>query len=441
MEYLVGLDIGTSSVKGVLMSRDGKVATVKTKKHNYYWEDKFKLLNAEDFCENCFSVIKEISDTLSEGDNIAAVCVSGAGGNLMLVKDGKSCSPVYGWQTFYDDEITNKTLSKMTKPVYDVVGWPSKLKTFPLAALAYLKGTNPEAIENADTVCMHIEYLSYKLTGAWGITRSMGTTFFLIDQEKGEYYQEYLDMLGLRKEQLLPILPNCSIQGRVNAYAAEKTGLKEGTPVIPGTFDHPSAARGAGVMDENNVMVSCGTSWVVFIPYATRQIPFSKGMLIDPFMAPEGNWCGMKSMPSVSETIDKYMTTFLGDISVKEFDKLAAESSLGCNGLVIEDENTDVSGYSRPDIARAIMENIARRLKEFFEVLDVKTDTVKLVGGITNSKPWCDVVAEITGKKVLVVNGEHAGAIGSAIMAGVGVGFYPNEKDAFNSMGFTARES
>ena len=189
-------------------------------------------------------------------------------------------------------------------------------------------------------------------------------------------------------------------------------------------------------MDENSVMVSCGTSWVVFIPFATRQIPYSKGMLIDPFMAPEGNWCGMKSMPSVSETIDKYMTTFLGDISVKEFDKLAAEASLGCNGLVIEDENTDVSGYSRPDIARAIMENIARRLKEFFEVLDVKTDTVKLVGGITNSKPWCEVVGQITGKEVRVINGEHAGAIGSAIMAGVGVGAYAGEKEAFESLGF-----
>ena len=60
MEYFVGLDIGTSSVKGVLMSRDGKVESVKTKKHAYYWENNLKLLNADDFCENCFSVIVRI---------------------------------------------------------------------------------------------------------------------------------------------------------------------------------------------------------------------------------------------------------------------------------------------------------------------------------------------------------------------------------------------
>ena len=104
--------------------------------------------------------------------------------------------------------------------------------------------------------------------------------------------------------------------------------------------------------------------------------------------------------------------------------------------LVIEDENTDVTGYSRPDIARAIMENIARRLKAFLEELEIKADVVKLVGGITNSKPWCEVVGQITGKNVLVINGEHAGAIGSAIMAGVGVGFYSDEKAAFDSFGF-----
>jgi len=436
MEYFVGLDIGTSSVKGVLMSRDGKVESVKTKKHAYYWENNLKLLNADDFCENCFSVIKELSECVAAQDRIAGVCVSGAGGNLMLVKDGKACSPVYGWQTDYDEATIETVLAPLTpEAVYKTVGWP-KLNSFPLAALGYLKATEPQSLENADTVCMHIEYLNYKLTGVWGITRSQGTTFYLIDQAAGKYSKEHLDVFGLTEDKLPPIVDACSVLGTITAEAAAKTGLAEGTPVIPGTFDHPSAARGAGVLDESSVMVSCGTSWVVFIPYATRDIPYSKGILVDPFMDPKGNWCGMKSMTSVAETIDAYTTHFLGDIHVKEFDRLAAEAKLGCNGLVIEDENTDVTGYSRADIARAIMENIARRLKAFLEELEVKADVVKLVGGITNSKPWCEVVGQITGKKVLVINGEHAGAIGSAIMAGVGVGAYPSEKEAFTMLGF-----
>lgn len=434
MDYLLGLDVGTSSVKAVLMSCDGKIENVKTRKHTYYFENDMKLLDAEQFCDNCLLAIKETVEPLDKDDKVSAICVSGAGGNLMLVKNGKSCSSVYGWQTKFDADITEKTLSGITgENVYETVGW-FKTQGFPLAGLAYLKETNPKLIEDADKICMHIEYLNFVMTGKWGITRSMGTTFYLIDQETGKYKKEYLDILGIDEEKLLPVLENCSVLGGLNDYAAKKTGIIEGTPVVVGTFDHPAAARGTGVSKENEAMVSCGTSWVVFVPFSGRKIPASKRMLIDPFMAPNGNWCGMKSMSSISETIEKLQKKYLGDISYAEFDELAKNAPLGCNGLIINDENAEVEGYNKSDIARAIMESVARKLNEFFQELELSTDKIRLVGGITNSKVWCQVISEVTGKNVDVVNGEHAGAVGSAIMAGVGIGVYRDENDAFEKL-------
>ena len=436
MDYLIGLDVGTSSVKAVLMSTDGKIKDVKTKKHNYFFENDMKLLDGEEFCENCFAVIKEIANETASSDAVRAICVSGASGNLVLTKNGKCISPVYGWQTGFDESVTEKILSSLTRDdVYETVGWP-KLKGFPMAGIAYLKETNPELLENADKICMHIEYLNYRMTGKWGITPSMGTPFFLIDQAKGEYYREYMNLLGIEEEKLLPIVKNCSVLGTVTQEACTKLGLPEGIPVVAGSFDHPAAARGTGTFDETDVMVSCGTSWVVFVPFKSRDIPKSKNMLIDPYMSPEGNWCGMKSMTSVSEQIDKMKEKFLGDVSYEEFDSLAAASFPGCNGLVIKDENTDVSGFERSDIARAIMENISQRLREFLDCLEISAENIKLVGGITNSKVWCKVISEITGKNVDIINGEHAGAIGSAIMAGVGSGIYKNEKEAFRALNF-----
>lgn len=431
MNFFIGLDIGTSSVKGVLMSVDGKIEACKTKKHNYYEDSAFKVLDADKFCDSCFEVIKELDESLSEDDRVVSLCASGASGNLMFVKDGKAFSPVYGWQNSFDEKITEKNLSSVTRDdVYKTVGWP-KLNSFPLAALSYIKETNPELINKSDTVCMHIEYLNYKLTGKWGITPSMGTPFYLIDQEKAEYKKEYLDLLGIREEQLPPIMKLCSVLGGVTYEASEKTGLKEGTQVVLGSFDHPSAARGAGVFDEDEILISCGTSWVVFIPFSNRSKPQSKKILTDPFMHPYGNWCGMKSMTSVAETIEKFTAKYLGDVSYEEFDKLSNESVLGANGLIIDDENSDVSGYEKSDIARAIMESIARRLDSFLTVLEVDAKVIKLVGGITNSPVWCKVISEVTGKEVEVVNGEHAGAVGSAIMAGVGIKVYKSEKGAF----------
>jgi len=80
------------------------------------------------------------------------------------------------------------------------------------------------------------------------------------------------------------------------------------------------------------------------------------------------------------------------------------------------------------------MECIAIRLNEFLKVYAKDAKKIRLVGGITKSKVWCRVISEITGVNVSVVNGEHAGAVGSAIMAGVGVGIYENEKKAFYSI-------
>lgn len=435
MDCLIGLDIGTSSVKAVLTDLGGKMVSSKSKKYSYYFENGFKLLNADEFCDICFEVIKELVCELPQNSNIAALCASGASGNLMFVKNGESCSPVYGWQNKIEEKIINKHLSGLTaEDVYNTVGWP-KINSFPLAVLANIKEKSPELISTADTVCMHIEYLNYKLTGKWGITVSMGTPFYLINQKTGSYNKEYLNIFGIEERQLPPIMDNCAVLGGIRSFAAEKTGLSEGTPVVLGTFDHPSAARGAGVFDEKQSLLSCGTSWVLLIPFADRATPLSKNMLVDRFMYPNGNWCGMVSLSSVSEKIKIYIEKYLGDISDKEFDELAEKSVCGANGLTIELSEGNLNQYNKSDIARAIMESIAKELADMLKKANVTVDEIIAVGGITNSAIWIRVISEITGKKIKVLNGEHAGAVGAAIMAGVGAGIFKNEKEAFQSRG------
>jgi sugar (pentulose or hexulose) kinase len=435
MDYLIGLDIGTSAVKGVLTDLGGKVVQSKSKKLSYYYKNGLKLLDADKFCDVCFEVIKELVCALPQGGNIAALCASGASGNLMFVKNGESCSPVFGWQNQIAEDITNKHLSALTaEDVYNTVGW-HKINSFPLAVLAYVKEKTSELISAADTICMHIEYLNFKLTGKWGITVSMGTPFYLINQTTGSYNKEYLEIFGIKEGQLPPIMDNCAALGGINSFAAEKTGLSAGTPVVLGTFDHPSAARGAGVFDENQVLLSCGTSWVLLLPFADRKTPLSKKMLIDRFMYPNGNWCGMVSLSSVSEKIKMYINKYLGDITDKEFDELAEKSVYGANGLTIDAIEDNADRYAKSDIARAIMESIAKELGAMLKRANVGAEEMTAVGGITNSAIWTRVISEITGKKIKIVNGEHAGAVGAAAMAGVGAGIFKNEREAFQSKG------
>ncbi len=433
MNYLVGLDIGTSSVKGVLLSVSGETKKCITKKHNYCTMEELKVLDADEFCQNCFDVLRELKSELETEDKILAICSSGAGGNTMFLKNGTPISPVYGWQNTFDAEKTERILySLSTEYVYETTGWP-KLACMPLPLFAYIRENHPGFIDESDKICMHIEYLNYRLTGNWGITMSMGTTFNLINHKEKDYDEKILSVLGIDKGKLPPIMENCKVLGQVSKKASQGTGIDEGTPVVLGSFDHPSAARGAGVFNENEILISCGTSWVVFVPFSKREVPISKNMLTDPYMAPDGNWCGMKSLTSVSETIDKYMKKYLGEVTFEQLDALADKAPLGANGLLLGDD-TDTSGFEKSDIARAIMECIALRLDEFLKIYAKDARKIRLVGGITKSKVWCRVISEITGAKVSVVNGEHAGAVGSAIMAGVGIGLFENEIEAFNSI-------
>ena len=131
MNYLLGVDVGTSSVKASLISTDGKSCFSKTEKFTYYYEDHNKMMDADSFCETCFSVMKQLTDCVFDEDHVLSVCISGAGRNPLFVKEGKAISPIISWQNVFDETITEQILSDVSaEEVYQSVGWP-KFNFFP----------------------------------------------------------------------------------------------------------------------------------------------------------------------------------------------------------------------------------------------------------------------------------------------------------------------
>ena len=128
---------------------------------------------------------------------------------------------------------------------------------------------------------------------------------------------------------------------------------------------------------------------------------------------------------------------YLGDISHKEYDDLAKEASVGCNGLKFnftDDDYTIDSRYSKSDIARAIIEGAALILKENLKELEqcgLKAEKITMIGGISNSPVCVKIVSEILERPVKVSKGQVAGAVGAAMLAGIGVRVYKNEEDAY----------
>lgn len=442
MSYLIGMDMGTSSVKAILMTEDGKVQKVSRGAFDYTkLENGGVEISAEDYAKVCIDVIKELADSVC-GD-VKAICASSASGNLLVLdKENKPLTGIINWQDKRVGEEAREIFGYLdTNSFYRQIGWPFGFKDFPLAQMAYIKKNEPEKIKKAGKICMSTEYLYFLLTGKWGISTSAGTPFFFIDQEKKEYIPHLLETLGVSGDMFPPIMDAAKTLGTISAEMTEATGLNEGTPVVLGTFDHPSAARGVGVFKEGQVLLSCGTSWVALFPIEKREKVADAGLLIDPFLSSKGGcWAGMTSVPSISERIWLYVSNFIDD-GKEAFSKLSAlarESEKGAGGLVIdlrqEPDEDMISKYPQKHIARAIMEGTVNLLKENLDSLKEKgigaTEGI-MVGGPSEDPYWIELIEDMCNIKLKVIHGQYAGAVGAATMAGIGCGLYESEEKAF----------
>ncbi|MBQ7638531.1 MAG: FGGY-family carbohydrate kinase, partial [Clostridia bacterium] len=429
----------TSAVKGVLMSENGRIIRTASSPFTYIIDGDARFLEPDAFCESCFSVIKELSECPEY--EIAAVCSCHASGNLLLLdSENRPITPIVGWQTVVSQEDIDRVYTKEEQTAfYRTSGWPLG-HGMVAADLAWLKVHRPELLDEAATVTMSAEYLNFQLTGKWGISHSMGTPSRIMDQERGVYNRPILEKLGIAGKFFPPIFDKGTVLGTVLPDMAGRLGVTEYTKVVLGSFDHPSGALGAGVLNEGELLLSCGTSWVELFPVSSREFALSTGGLVDRFALHGAPYCVMKSLTSVTEKINARRVHFFGKITHKEFDEYIAQSSLGCGGLRIDFTDDDfkrAENHSDGEIARAIIEGAALMLKDNLIALrecGLHADSITAIGGITNSPVCTRVLSEVLGQEIRVVNGQSAGAVGSCLLAGMGLGVYRDEKDAFETM-------
>ena len=140
--------------------------------------------------------------------------------------------------------------------------------------------------------------------------------------------------------------------------------------------------------------------------------------------------------------IAKYRAYFFEGLSFADFDTYAEKAMPGCNGLRFDlscEDYEKAGGFSKSDIARAIIESAAFILAENLSDMETRgflAEKIRIIGGITNSPVCVRIISETLGRDILVVNGVSAGAVGSAMLAGIGVGDFENEKACFDAMKF-----
>jgi sugar (pentulose or hexulose) kinase len=436
--YLLGLDLGTSVIKGIVIDDGGGVHCT-AERRNEYLQPRPGWIEADPagHLARVTALVRELTSR-APGPVDAVAAASAAGSTLLTTGDGDPLTNIINWMDRRAAQQPPAALSGLSvDEVRQVTGWPC-LDSFPLAHLAWLAERRPGLLRRAGRVSLDTDWLLSRLAGRWALDRSTATTMHLQDQVAGRYHAPFLDLVGITEDMLPQLVRSGAVVGHITPDAARSTGLRSGVPVVAGCFDHPAAARAVGVLAPGQLMLSCGTSWVGFLPASNRPSILALQLLCDPFLRDTGGpWAGMFSVPGIGRTIDGYVREVIAPAASDPygvFSAAAAAAAPGAGGLRIDLRRpAEPVRAPREKISRAVMEGAAGLLAEQLRRLEAQGfafGRTTVVGGPSRSAVWLDILARATGLD-LRPGTAHSGATGAAVLAGVGTGVFEDERSAW----------
>ena len=264
MEYLIGIDIGTSGTKTVLFDTNGAAVASVTREYPMYqprigWAEQ----NPQDWWEATHTSVSEVIHTsgVNSGD-IKGIGLSGQmHGLVMLDAEGNVLRPSIIWcdqRTAGEcDEITDLVGRER---LIDITANPA-LTGFTASKIMWVKNNEPQIFEKCRKILLPKDYIRYMLTGEYATEVSDASGMQLLDIANRKWSGEVLSRLGIDRALLSEVHESCVISAKVSKKAAALTGLKEGTPVAGGAGDQAAGAVGNGIVREGLISSTIGTSY------------------------------------------------------------------------------------------------------------------------------------------------------------------------------------
>lgn len=453
MNFL-GVDLGTSSVKLLLMDEKGKVIQTVSKEYPvYYPRAGWAEQNPEDWWTATREGIQEILAASGiAGANVQSIGLSGQMHGLVLLdKDNSVLMPALLWCDQRTQDECDYITAKLGPDLSKYTG-NKALTGFTAPKVLWVKRNRPEVYEQIAHVLLPKDYIRFKLTGEYAseVSDASGTLFF--DVANRCWSLEMLELLGLSKE----VLPKCyesfEVTGKITKEAAELTHLGSGIPVVGGGGDQAAGAVGTGIVSAGMVSVALGTSGVVFA--CQEEYAVDDENRLHAFCHSNGKWHVMGVMLAAASCL-KWWVEEVCQLDDSGFVLLLEEAQKvapGSEGLIflpyLMGERTPYSDpnargtfiglsmvHSRAHMTRAILEGVSFGLRDSLEIIreqNLPTTVVRVSGGGANSLVWRQMLADIFGLRVEVVNSVDGPAFGAAILAAVGVGAFDNVEDACN---------
>lgn len=445
MNYVIGIDLGTSAVKSALVDREGQVVGEHSESYPLMRpKPGYSEQNPEDWVEGTITSLKRLTEkTGIQPSQVDGISFSGQMHGLVLVDgDGKPLRPAILWNDTRTTAQCRKIESTLGERLLDIAR-NKALEGFTLPKLLWVQENEPELLEQAKLFLLPKDYVRFRLTGEYATEYSDAAGTLLLDAAAKDWSAEIAQAFNLPLSLCPPLTESFGQTGGLLPEIAERAGLAPGTKVFAGGADNACGALGAGILGEGRTMCSIGTSGVV-LSYESDKTLNLKGSAHFFNHAEKDGYYIMGVTLAAGYSLTWFKETFAGD---KSFDDLLAgigDIPAGSGGLLftpyIVGERTphadsDIrgsfigmdSGHSLTHFARAVLEGITFSLRESVDIVRGAGKEIKeivSIGGGAKNPDWLQMQADIFNATIIRLESEQGPALGAAMLAAYGAGWF-----------------
>ena len=447
----IGVDLGTSAVKLLLMDENGNIHKIVSREYPLYfphpgWSEQ----KPEDWFAQSMEGIRELTAECDKSQ-VRGISFGGHMHRLVLLDEADHVlRPAILWndgrteeETDYLNQVIGKeTLSKYTANI--------AFAGFTAPKILWMKNHEPELYEKIAKIMLPKDYLAYKLSGTFCTEYSDASGMLLLDVQNKCWSKEMLDICGIREEQLPKLYESYEVVGNLKPEIAEELGLGTDVKVIAGAGDNAAAAVGTGTVGDGQCNISLGTSGTIFI--SSKTFGVDQYNALHSFAHADGNYHLMGCMLSAASCNKWWMDEIL---KTKEYAKEQEEIvKLGENQVFYlpylmgeRSPHNDPSARAafigmsmdttREEMTQAVLEGVAFGLRDSLEVarnLGIQIERTKICGGGAKSLLWKKIIANVMNLKVDVIESEEGPGYGAAILAAVGCGEFENVESAVDKL-------
>ena len=447
----IGVDLGTSAVKLLLMDEKGAIKNIVSKEYplefpNPGWSQQ----KPEDWWEKTIEGLKELTAGCDKSQ-IAGISFGGQMHGLVVLDDEDNViRPAILWndgRTGKETEYLNNVIGKDKLSEYTA---NIAFAGFTAPKILWMKENEPELFARIAKIMLPKDYIAYKLSGVHCTDVSDASGMLLFDVKNKCWSKEMMEICSVKENQLAKIYESYEVVGNIREDVAKELGFPESVKVIAGAGDNAAAAIGTGTVGDGRCNISLGTSGTIFI--SSKDFCVDENNALHAFAHSDGHYHLMGCMLSAASCNKWWMEDIIGTTDFaaqqKQIDKLGENNVFFLPYLMGErspHNNPDARAMfigmsmdtTRADMTQAVLEGVAFGIRDSFEVarsLGIKIEKTKICGGGAKSPLWKKIMANVLGIAVQEIESEEGPGYGGAILAAVGCGEYASVEEAADKL-------